>query len=142
MENKLQRIDIYVIAIALVVAGYFMWNAQQVLGGAPAGLPATIGTSSTVLVGTSTPMTLTATSTGCAARIISTGAQAIKISFDWKLSSTTLDNNIGHFQGGSTTVAYDSGLYGCSVVTARGIYQGGDVAGSNSSSTVTVSTSY
>jgi hypothetical protein len=141
MEN-VKRIDIYIIAIAIVLAGYFWWNNAQTFGAAPQGLPATIGAATSVTVGTSTPMTLTATSTGCASRIITTGAQAIKISFDWKLASTSLDKNIGHLQLGSTTVAYDSGLYGCSVVTARGIYQGGDVAGSNSSSTVTISTSY
>ena len=142
MEKTLKRIDIYVIVFALIVAGYFVWSANQVLGGAPAGLPATIGTSSTVLVGTSTPMTLTATTTGCAARIITTGAQAIRISFSHHLSSTTLGNGIGHFQGGSTTVAYDSGLYGCDFTTALGVYEGGDILGSESSSTVTVTVSF
>ena len=136
----------HIIALLVVglVIGYFITSIplKSNFGSAVSGVQSTVGTSPTVLVGTSTPVTLTATSTGCASRIITTGAQAIKISFSHHLSSSTLGNNIGHFQGGSTTVAYDSGLYGCDFVTARGVYEGGDILGSESSSTVTVTTTY
>ena len=142
MEKTIKRIDIYVIAIALVIAGYFLWSSYQVLGSAPSGIPAEIATSSTALVGTSTPVTLTATSTGCAARIITTRGQAISLSFDWKLSSTTLSETIGHIQGASTTDHYDSGLFGCSVVTAIGLSVGLGALPATASSTVTISTSY
>ena len=142
MENKLSIIvSITAIIVSLTAIGIAV-KKSGMLGQAVSGVQSTIGTSSTVLVGTSTPMTLTATSTGCAARIITTGAQAIRISFSHHLSSTTLGNDIGHLQLGSTTVAYDSGLYGCDFVTARGVYEGGDIVASESSSTVTVSTSY
>lgn len=82
---------------------------KESLGAAPSGLMASVGTSSTIGVGSSTVVTIFETRNGCAARIITTRSQPINIS----VGSTSPTNNIGMYQAASTTVAYDGGLYGC-----------------------------
>lgn len=149
MENKSRSIEIYALIILFIISGYSLWNAQralkiientrQILSGAPQGLATTIASSSVRTVGTSTPVTLFATSTPCLSRVISTRGQAISLSFDWKLSSTSLSETIGHIQAASTTEYYDSGLYGCSVVTAVGLSVGAGQLTALASSSVTVS---
>lgn len=139
-ENRLQRIDIYVIAFALILAGYFVWNATNVLGSAPSGLEATEARAQTITVGTSAPTTLFATSTGCASRVVTTVSQPIKILFSGvNIATSSMGLTTGHFQAASTTIVYDSGLYGCGVMTALGYGGSTDFAGSTSSSTLTIS---
>ena len=68
----------------------------------------------------------------CKARVVTTrGSSAIMLSFGdtTGFGSTTLSGTAGHLQLASTTVVYDSGLYGCGRMTAFGW----------SSSTVTIS---
>jgi hypothetical protein len=60
-------------------------------------------------------VTLYASSTQCVSRAISTGGQAIMLSFNADLAPSP---TVGHVQSASTTVNYDSGLYGCPVVKA------------------------
>lgn len=94
---------------------------------APAGLNAQVSTSTQITVG---PQANTVVPFGalppkesqwqCAARVISTGQQAILISFA-SMSSTTLTTSNGFWQAASTTVAYDGGLYGCDYMTIRGL---------------------
>jgi hypothetical protein len=76
----------------------------------------------TTTVGT-TPVTLFAgeTSATCHARVVTTTDRPITISFGETVvgfSSTTLTATVGHYQAGSTTVAYESGIYGCGTFTA------------------------
>lgn len=59
----------------------------------------------------------------CKARVVSTsGNSAIMISFGdvTGFGSTTVSGTAGHWQAASTTVAYDSGLFGCGRWTAFG----------------------
>lgn len=50
----------------------------------------------------------------CASRVITTYSD-ISLSFDGDFSPTA---SIGHLQSGTTTVAYDSAIYGCGDITA------------------------
>lgn len=91
----------------------------------PAGYPAQVATTSLLAVGPSNNMFAFGTTTresafNCAARVISTDYQPIRISFA-SLSSTTLSTSVGIYQPASTTVAYDAGIYGCGYVTVRGL---------------------
>jgi hypothetical protein len=107
-ENKL-IIAISLLCLVLILSVYFR-NPELVQGSAPSGLPATIATSSKITV-TTTPILVFATSS-CASRIITTTASPIMISFSDD-PAVVLTGQYGHLQGASTTVAYDSGQYGC-----------------------------
>lgn len=50
----------------------------------------------------------------CASRVITTYAD-ISLSFDGDVTPTA---SVGHFQAGTSTVAYDSAIYGCGDISA------------------------
>lgn len=85
-------------------------------GSAHPGLAASVATTSNPTVTTS-PSLAVATTTGgnCSARIITTYAQPIMITFS-DVQGKVPSGTFGHYQPASTTVAYDSGLYGCDAV--------------------------
>lgn len=108
--NKILAIGLIGLAIALVIVSN---KTLLVQGAAPSGLPSTVATSSFYAI-TSTQSRLFATSTACASRIISTaGGGGILLTF---ADDDIPTSSYGHWQGASTTVAYDSGLYGCGAV--------------------------
>lgn len=108
-----------ILAIGLLVFGIMSFQAKTVKAGAPSGLPATMATTSSVIVGPGNAMTLFATSTACATRVISTVAQPIMLTFTDNAGQSPT-GIFGHLQAASTTVDYDSGLYGCGLVKAYG----------------------
>ena len=124
------------ICLTAVFAIFVLAEAPRAQASAPIGLPATVATSSTLSVGPQNNVwtglgTTTPTAEArqqCAARIITTVGQPIMLSFG-AISSTTLSQTVGHQQAASTTVAYDSGLYGCGYLTVRGL---------NASTTITI----
>jgi hypothetical protein len=81
---------------------------------APSGLKSTVATSSNPTIGTTAGI-LFATSTNCSSRIITTSAQPIMLTFSDNQGKVPT-GSFGHLQGASTTVAYDSGIYGCNAV--------------------------
>lgn len=91
--------------LALLFAGSY---AQLAGASAPSGLQATVATSSYQGV-SGTQAVLFATSS-CSARIVSTASTSIMLTFRDQDIPTAF---YGHFQAASTTVAYDSGQYGC-----------------------------
>lgn len=104
------------VIVALMIANVLMQSAKEAHAAAPSGLMSSVATSSNPTV-TTTPSLVFATTTGsgCAARIITTGASPIMITFSdnqGKVPSGTY----GHLQAASTTSAYDGGLYGCQAV--------------------------
>lgn len=103
---------LYVIVVALVLAIAYLMGTQvkQVYAGAPSGLPASVATTTNVTV-TTTAGPIFATST-CAARVVTTSAQPIMMTFS-DYSGQTPTGSFGHLQAASTTVVYDSGQYGC-----------------------------
>src|SRR3990167_1586223 len=118
------------IITSVLFAGFlFVLSAiNQAGASAPSGLPATIATTSTVEIGPQLNKVLFATST-CAARIVSTATSTASFQFTGALGTTSLTSSVGHQQAASTTVVYDSGVYGCGVMTGFAY----------SSSTVTIS---
>lgn len=86
---------------------------------------------STTAVGPQTVKTLATAKTdgSCKSRVVTTNNNGINLSFgDATLfSSTTLTATKGHYQAASTTVVYDSGLYGCGRMTALGLIASGTV---------------
>lgn len=92
--------------------------------------PVHIQTATSTSVGIYAPVTLFAneTSPTCHNRVV-TADTAIRISFDQVAGhgSSTLTAVIGHSQPASTTVSYDSALYGCGQMTARAITATGTV---------------
>lgn len=115
------------VAILTLLLGILTGNqVANTVGQAQTGISTRVATSSTRSVGAASITHILSASLGCDSRIISTTADPIILSFgsttaDGVLSATsTLLMGQGHIQPASTTVAYDSGLYGCGVVQARG----------------------
>ena len=124
------------IAFVVLIAYALGTRVPLAFASAPSGLPATMATSSTVVVGPNivTPTLAHATlfeASNCAARIITTLGTPISLSFA-AFSSTTPSATVGHVQASSTTEVYDSGQFGCGLVSAYGF---------TSSTTITVSES-
>ena len=110
--------------LAALVALFVLFDRVPTNAAAPSGLPAAIASSSrSVLVGTTSPTTIFSATTNCASRVISTLSQPILLTISTS-SGGALQNiptaTNGIFQGASTTVAYDSGLYGCGEVSVYG----------------------
>ncbi len=97
-----------------IVIGFIILTAlfitQKSYGSAPSGLMARVATTTNPTVST-TAVTVFATST-CSSRTITTSGQPIMITFS-DYNGATPTGSFGHLQAASTTVAYDSGQYGC-----------------------------
>lgn len=116
----------------IVLLAYLMFTGfKPAYGSAPSGLQANHASTTAILVGPSKvfdPATTTLSvwpilfpaQINCASRVVTTkGDSAIMLSFG-ALSSSTLSGSAGHWQGASTTVAYDGGIYGCGLLSALG----------------------
>lgn len=113
-----QKTSLSLLVIAAVFALAFVLGSYTPKAHATAGfLPATIATTSNPVISTS-GITLFATSS-CVARIVTTYASPIMLTFS-DYAGQTPTATFGHLQPASTTVAYDSGQYGCGLVKAYG----------------------
>lgn len=96
------------------------------VGEAAQGIASVLSTTSTAVVGPQSGTLLFPEKSFCAARIISTGSNPIMLAFTSAIltstatSTTNPSGSNGFQQAASTTVAYNSGLYGCPAVTAYG----------------------
>ncbi len=111
----------YVLFAAAVVAVLFLvsYSNYTAHASAPSGLTAVIATTSQITVGaTISGAPILATST-CTARIVSTGPRAVSLTMSDKTGQVP-SGIFGYYQAASTTVAYDSGLYGCGALRAFG----------------------
>ncbi len=106
----------YVFAIIVLISFVYIFssNYQRAEASAPTGLPATIATSSNLTLAAVTSLSVFATST-CAARIVTTSGSAVMMTFSDRVGDVPT-GSFGHLQPASTTVAYDSGQYGCGLV--------------------------
>lgn len=133
MERK-GKILLYIsiIAVALWMLWGFRYQTNQTVGEAPSGLNSSVATSSTVIVGPDIWVNLFATTTPCTSRIVTTYSQPVTIAFSTSSAYVTATStpDTGHIQSASTTVAYDSGIYGCGRWVAYGV---------EASTTVTIS---
>lgn len=112
----------YIIVAALILAVIYLYgaSASRVGASAPPGNIAFMATTSMQAVNTTASL-LFATSS-CSARIVSTVASPVMLTF-YDASSTSIGLNVpsgvfGHLQAASTTVVYDSGQYGCGTMRA------------------------
>ena|SRR3990167_10549597 len=103
------------------------------LGSAPNGNASVIAVTSFVDVGPTGNIVLRDPSV-CSSRVVTTVAKAIMLNFSTSTSVATSTGRLsatkGHLQSASTTVAYDSGIYGCDYLAAYGF---------DSTTTITVS---
>lgn len=108
--------------VGVAILAYFGSNAiPSSQGSAPGGYSTNWSTSSQITLSNNIAYTLFATSTpGCISRVITTRqGQFITIKFgDY---AGTVSDNSGHSQLSSTTVAYDSAIYGCGLWTATAL---------------------
>jgi len=121
---------LYIVIAALFVLLAFASNTVEVnnpLGQASPGLAAQLA-STTEFTLTSAAIVITATSTNCSARIITTGTDSgIGFTFDSPLGIA----NFGHWQAASTTQVYDGGLWGCGTIRARSAESAASITISN-----------
>ena len=107
------------IAGIALFAYLFSIQAPAVDASSYAGGVAVVSTSTQITVGVSEAFII-ASSTNCAARIISTTASPIMLTFGDQVAA----GQTGHLQSASTTVAYDGGIYGCGKMHAIGVISG------------------
>lgn len=114
-------LPIYILAAAIfaLALGLFFTQSDVAKGIGYIGWPVHMQSADGELAVGTTAVTVFTDATDCKARVITTNNGAIWLSFDEDyLASSTLANGIGHYQAASTTVAYESGIYGCGWTTA------------------------
>lgn len=120
MQKTFNRIFALGGLIFLTIVFLLLFRQGQIAqAAAPIGIPASVATTSTSVIGPTVAInnlrmgsTTNETYLQCASRIISTSNSAIMLAFS-SAASTSLSGTVGNWQAASTTVAYDSGLYGC-----------------------------
>lgn len=116
MKNIIHIIQLVLVACILIAI--LPINSVKLQGGSVgAGFQSQIATSSTVQVGPQQNQTLFSSKTQCASRTISTLGNPIMVSFGGEITPAA---GTGHIQAASTSVNYDSALYGCGAWTAYG----------------------
>ena len=112
--NKLKTITITVIITALLLAlaalVYFSETQIPFVGSAPTGASANTGSSSLVTIPSQTSVQIFATST-CVARVIGRASTSPMLTLTD--SQTNPSGGFGVHNNASTSVTYDSGVYGC-----------------------------
>ncbi len=122
---KTYTLPLTLIGIAVfLLAGVLLFKPMyQAYGSAFTGQASYLQTATTTTVGNqAVPATTIAsaqTDGSCKARVITTNGIGVYLSFGdtTGFGSTTLANAVGHWQPASTTVSYDSGIYGCGRLT-------------------------
>ena len=114
---------VIVVVIGFVLAAWLI--PKQKLGQAPSGLNSLLAVATTTAVGPQQNKTIFSSNSQCTGRVIGTAGSAVMVAFgdptNGDISSTTLTSMVGFMQGASTTVAYDSGVYGCGRWSVYGI---------------------
>ena len=128
---KKMKIDKIILAVIVIVLGFVIYGSfkskpeNKPLGQATSGLPSTLAIATTTAVGPQVNKTIFSSNSVCTARVIGTAGSAVMITFgdpvNGDVSSTTLTSMVGFTQVASTTIGYDSGIYGCGRWSAYGI---------------------
>ncbi len=126
--NILRKVGIVLLVlVVMALSSAWLMSLQTVQGSAPSGLPASMHIATTTIVGPdgdvdgNNATTIFSARNSCSSRVITTN-EPILLSFGTPvnpedMSSTTIAEQVGITQKASTTVAYDSGIYGCGRVT-------------------------
>lgn len=100
-----------ILSVLIILVMWYAYNSiPKAVGSAPAGYVAKIGSSSLARIASQTSTQLYATST-CASRIIGQASSSLRAVF--QDNAVFPSGTFGHIHSGSTSVAYDSGIYGC-----------------------------
>ena len=102
------------LVLAVLFIGLIINQPKEASGASPTGTANKIATSTFVASTADTVQLLFATSTNCTSRVIGTQSE-IKLTFSDSIGQRPTGAN-GHIQVASTTVVYDSGLYGCDAI--------------------------
>lgn len=125
---------IFIVVAALFLIGFFvLLDRSTTQASTPGGLEAGTTTASTVLIGSTTPVTIFGVTRNCSSRIIKTGPKDIFFSIGSSTVSMPVVNGAGILQLSSTTVDYPSQEYGCGIWTAVSY----ETSSSNASTTIT-----
>lgn len=130
-----KTLPIYVLSATIILCAivFAYSQTQSATGAGWLGFPSHIQSATTTTVGPDQVVTLfeDQPNATCHSRVVTTTGSNIMISFDdvSGFGSTSLSSVVGHIQNASTTVSYDSGEFGCGLMTAYGV----------SSSTITIS---
>jgi hypothetical protein len=127
--TKISNYILAVIGFAVLVMGIYLYTPiQNSLGESFSGTATNVRIATTTVVGPQgasvVKTQIFAGNVDCNSRIITTdGTSAIRISFKdipgaGNVGSTTVGATVGAIQLASTTVEYDSGIYGCGVWNA------------------------
>lgn len=131
MKTLTISVSVLALGILALAAVLLMKPLETATGAGWFGYSSYLQTATTTTVGPQSTVTLFAAKTdgSCKSRVITTNNNAIHLSFGdtTGFGSTTISTGVGHYQAASTTVAYDSGLYGCGLVAARGLTASGTV---------------
>ena len=127
MKINTTNIILLLLALALftVAAVVFFKPTSNVEGAAFPGSYSYLQVATTTALTAATPATVLPANTYCKARVLSTlGDSAVMVLFGDQsalgdLSSSTMSGSKGHWQAASTTVAYDSEVYGCGKLIVR-----------------------
>ena len=127
MINNIGKILVSIAFVGVAAAAVIFAlrvEPQEVQGSAPSGLQLNLATSSLIAL-KPTPILVFATSTNCGSRVITSTSTEILIQFGDIASSTATDIiPFAHKQFSSSTVEYDSGIYGCGAWRVQGITAG------------------
>lgn len=112
ITQTINRIAVLAIVVGMIFLMIIWQTPQKAEGSAPAGFVATMSTTSAEVLPSQVATTAIATSTSCAARVISTTNTQIMLTFN-DYNNTAPTATFGYMQPASTTVVYDGGQYGC-----------------------------
>lgn len=131
MTLRIKKVSAFAVSLTLIAGSvaiaYALINGvPQVKASAVSGLQTFVASTSLISVGPQNNVwsgygtTTREPNYACASRIVSTVGQPVMISFS-SVSSTSLSQTAGFLQAASTSIVYDSGLYGCGYMTIRGL---------------------
>lgn len=107
----------------LAIVAMTVWiglSTNQVFGESFTGTATNVVSATSTSVGPDSIITVFPANAQCDNRIVTTGAQGVRISFR-TIEGFTLTNALGHYQAASTTASYNSGLYGCGNMQILGL---------------------
>lgn len=119
-NNMKDKLFLGVVVLLLISCAFLFGRKKEVtIGSAPSGIPATVATTSSITMAALQvlPLVGTTTGSGCSSRIVTTQAGYLELTFS-DYAGQSPSATFGVYQGASTTVAYDSGLYGCGLLKA------------------------
>lgn len=121
MINKIIKLAVTITGAVIVTVLVIRLIPQSAEGSAFPGTGALVASSSRlVFSGSDNTMTLFATTTGCVSRVITTASSSIAFTLrDGHIPTGQGSGAFGHMQDASTTIAYDSAIWGCGKWTVR-----------------------